>query len=149
MNFEERVAHHVMHIEQAIREHGWAVHGVFAAVPDEHSFAYTIGLTRAGLPELLVAGVSDARVGASILNAVAKAHLKETLAAGSEIRLDEVVAPLRVIEAPLAEIDWAKEVCGGSAYALQLVWPDDDGNWPATPTWDEEYKQELFGPASW
>jgi hypothetical protein len=53
---------------EMIRKHGWAIQAV-SAEPDERipSFAYTIGLTELGHPELLAFGLTQRNAG-SLLN---------------------------------------------------------------------------------
>lgn len=76
-----------------IAEHGWAVVGV------EHDFvpfAYTVGLTEKGLPELLLEGIGPMTGGQAILNELAERQIKAgafedgqvTQAEGRQLRIE-------------------------------------------------------------
>lgn len=81
-----------------IAEFGWAVVGV------EHGFvpfAYTVGLTESGLPELLLEGIGPTSGGQDILNELAKRQVaagafengQVTEAEGRQLRIE----PLRTL----------------------------------------------------
>lgn len=72
------------HIRQLIAEHGWAVQGVLHTAT-EPPFSYTVGLTGAGLPELIVVGVSH-QVGVTMLNKLAQQSLAEEWEVGRRVR---------------------------------------------------------------
>jgi hypothetical protein len=119
-----------------IDRHGWAVQGV-QRDRLHPPWAYTVGLTLAGMPELVVTGMPLAAA-TNLLNDVAH----HVLHAG-ELRPGEQV-PL--VDGPLIEIvemshpelrlTTAVEFCGKGIRAVQLVHADDRGHWP----WEIGYR---------
>jgi Domain of unknown function (DUF4262) len=107
---------------------GWTVQYVESnRVP----FAYTIGLTRQDLPELLVTGVSPQRA-LRIFSGVARKTLRDgPPVPGSQITLP-VAPPLEAVEVehPDAHMYCATAIFEGDVTALQLVWADRRGRWP-------------------
>ena len=111
--------------------HGWAVQYVES---DRTPFAYTIGLTRYGLPELLVTGVSPGRA-VRMLNTVGRRAvggdqptpgMQITLPAGPLVEMVEV-------EHPDAHLIFAVAILGDEVTSLQVVWADSRGRWPWSP----------------
>jgi hypothetical protein len=106
----------------AIRSHGWAIQGVGFGTCDHHpghgsgpthvhdtgdnAYQYTVGLTEAGLPELLLRmpgrGSPDwAKAGCRILNAVAAHTLHQELTVGEVLEVATVGGrSITVAEAP-------------------------------------------------
>jgi hypothetical protein len=143
---DDRLRAYLDHARQVIAKHGWMVQGVFPteAVPGV-PFAYTIGLSAAGLPELVIAGL-PAENAAVILNAAARTHLTRQFQPG-EVIGDAAQVPLFVIAAPHAEIQQARNLYGDEVSALQLVWPDENGHYPDEPGWTmPPDAQPLYGP---
>ncbi|MGN6334012.1 MAG: DUF4262 domain-containing protein [Motilibacteraceae bacterium] len=129
-----------------IERYGWMVQGVEA---DSRSgpWAYTVGLTRCGLPELVVTGSSLQRAG-QILNGYG-AHLQHAPAPrpGEQLELyPDVVAEVVEVPVPFAHLKLAVELYGPEVRALQLVTADEAGRWP----WDRRYRgrwrQPVLGP---
>jgi hypothetical protein len=132
------------HCRKIISEHGWMVQGVFPAEDDQgEPFAYTVGLTAAGRAELVIAGL-PMETAQQLLNDAAKRSLTRELRAGDV--LEEVAsAPLRVVEAPSAEVNMARHLYRGrQVSALQLVWPDRDGAFPGEPEWSMGDAQPIY-----
>src|SRR5689334_16622824 len=126
----DRVDAYLAECRRVIAEHGWMVQGVF---PTEDApgapFAYTIGMTVAGLPEMVISGLAANTAGA-ILNTAALLHLDRELRAGQTVDGAASVT-FRVVAAPTAEVNTARNLYGAAAVsALQLVWPDKDGAYP-------------------
>lgn len=124
--------------------HGWAVQYVES---DRVPFAYTVGLTRRTLPELLVTGVSPQRA-ARLLNVGAETAVRgDRLAPGMQITLRagplvEVVE----VEHPDAHMYAAVAIFGGELRALQLVWADRRGRWPWAAGFDDgRVRQPVLG----
>lgn len=118
---------------ETMMQHGWAVQ----YVEDERApFAYTLGLTRCDLPELLITGVSSQRA-VRLLNAVAR----RSVARGAPIPGAQFAIPsgplIEVVQVdhPNAHLNFAVPLLGGEIRALQLVWADRRGRWP----WAEEF----------
>jgi hypothetical protein len=115
---------------------GWAV----VAVERDHihpPWAYTVGLTAAGLPELVVTGMSASRA-QDLLNDVA-AHVLHScaLAPGDQHALEggPVIEIVELTE-PTAHLFVAVELYGNGICAQQLVHADDRGHWP----WETGYR---------
>ena len=124
------------HIRRLIDVHGWAVHGVERT--DVHPpWAYTVGLSQAGRPELVMTGMPLTRATA-LLNALAEhvmhAHppkpgRRVTLRGGLPIEIVEVTDPA-------AHLLVAVSLYGPSIGALQVVHADNRGRWP----WEHGYR---------
>lgn len=137
-------------IEAVIRDHGWAVQGVFATETSDlkFDFAYTVGLIKRGCKaELLIAGL-PMRTGASILNDIAR----EMINNGQTIPPQEFeVADGFVLRAVTYVPRQGSELHLGVARAFynridvpvaQYVWPDKNHHYP----WDEGWDGELLQP---
>jgi hypothetical protein len=132
-----------MDLLRKIDAFGWTVIGVSAPVGDVPSapFAYTIGLSRLGVPELFVSGLPS-RVAGSILNDLGRlAKGGTSLRSG---RLDDVLAndvPLELrpfdesrAQEFLGQLIWFTDTFadGIMPSVMQVVWPDKNGHFP----WD-------------
>jgi hypothetical protein len=134
-------------IAELVRTHGWAIQYV-EGDRWRPPWAYTVGLTACGLPELLVTGLSSKRV-ASYLNGLGN-HLlhAEPPVPGDrlELRGTPMLEVVRVAE-PSVHLLVAATFFGPDITALQLVWSDDRGGWP----WDRGFRsgrwpQPVLGP---
>lgn len=134
-------------LKKIINQHGWAVQGVFPIKEGELGFSYTVGMTEAGLPELMISGLFGKQA-QDLLNIAAKIHLGAELKPGTTTQ-DVANVEFRVIDAPLAEIGVANRMYGPRARAVQLVWPEADGSWPDPVGPTPHARQELFGQAWW
>lgn len=127
-----------------IAEHGWMIQAVFGTATDHDApFAYTVGLTAAGLPELVVSGLPYETSG-SILNDAARRHLADEIQPGATV--DDIASvPFRAVAAPLAEVNMARNLYGlDRVRAVQLVWPDDAGNYPGDVGWKLGNGQPIY-----
>lgn len=144
-------------IGEKIREYGWMVTGVFPHAEDNAlgvtvaSYSYTIGLTTAGLPELIMSGPFDARTTGGFLNSAATAHIAEEIKPGDT--LDYLAnVPFRAIAAkPGTHVQQALNYYRdpgnrlGKVRLLQIIWPDRDGHFPDEPGWTGgSTSQKLF-----
>ena len=143
MNDAEAIRAHLVRIECLIAEHGWAIQGVGGRTSADLDFFYTVGLTAASRSELCLSALSPP-LSARVLNAAAKIHLGAELKHGDETR-DLASVPLRVISAPELEMNVARALYGPQVQAVQLVWPDEEGNWPPSSS----VAQRLFGEPWW
>jgi Domain of unknown function (DUF4262) len=124
---------YLAHIRGTVDEYGWAVQGVERS-GIHPPWAYTIGLTQAGCPELVVTGMPFAKA-ATLLNGVGE-HVvhaeaprpgdRVTLASGLSIEIVEVAEPT-------AHLLVAAAVFGPRIRALQIVHADYRGHWPWEP----------------
>jgi hypothetical protein len=124
------------YIREMVDTHGWAVQAV-ARDRLRPPWAYTVGLTAAGRPELVVTGMSGHRA-MHLLNDVAE-HVLHTgaLAPGEQLALEggPFIEVVRLSE-PTAHLFVALELYGKGIRAQQLVHADDRGHWP----WDVGYR---------
>jgi hypothetical protein len=118
------------HLREFIDCHGWAVQGV-QRDRIHPPWAYTVGLTLSGKPELVVTGMPLVRA-AELLNDVAS-HVLHADAPQPGERIPLVDGPLIEIVAvaePAVHLVTAVEFYGPGIRALQLVRADDRGHWP-------------------
>jgi hypothetical protein len=128
---------YLAHIRGVVGRYGWAIQAVEreGARPP---WAYTVGLSAAGLPELVVTGMR-AVPAAELLNDLA-AHavhcgdFDSDFAPGARIPL--VGGPLvEVVEVEVsyAHLDIAVDLYGRGVRGRQLVHADERGRWPWEP----------------
>lgn len=121
-------------LRRTMLESGWAVQYVEG---DRMPFAYTIGLTRYGLPELLVTGVAPRRA-AKMLNALGRRAVDDERPAPG-MRIVVPAGPLVEmveVEHPDAHLVFADAMFGDEMTALQAVWVDSQGHWPWVASFD-------------
>jgi Domain of unknown function (DUF4262) len=129
------------HMQGLIDRFGWAVVGV-EGDGIHPPWAYTLGLTPHGRPELVVTGLPLPRA-TWLLNAVASYVLDTAIPRpGEEVLVEggplmEVVA----IAQPGAHLAIAVEFYGPAVQALQLAYVDDRGHWP----WDTGFRGRRGG----
>jgi len=118
------------HMRDLIDLNGWAVQTV-ARERDFPPWAYTVGLTLYGQPELVVTGMPEAPAG-ELLNSVAS-HVLHAEAPRPGEQVELVGGPLiEIVEVaePSAHLNVAVEFYGPGVRALQIVHADDRGQWP-------------------
>jgi hypothetical protein len=129
------------HMLDLVATYGWAVQGV-SRDGLHPPWAYTVGLTEADLPELVVSGMSVRRAH-ELLNDVAShiVHSGVALIPGQQVPL--VGGPtLEIVELSetKARLVTAVDIYGPGIRALQLVHADDRGHWP----WQVGYRGHQF-----
>lgn len=146
---EERRAAYMRQCIEMIDEHGWMVQGVFPTAADQGPmFAYTVGLTAHGFPELAIAGLEPQTM-QTLLNDVAKRVYDTNRRYTHGEVLDDVLGneyKITIVGGPAStETIWpgsAHGLYGQQAVRLQqLVWPDDQHRYP----WNEGYSLPLNG----
>lgn len=124
------------HLRGLAGQHGWAVQTVdrSGARPP---WAYTVGLTQYGKPELIVTGLPVLQAGAladdiagHLMHAAAPAPGEQTTLA------DGLVIEIVRVDTPSAHSPVATQLYGPRVRALQVVHADDRGHWP----WDAGYR---------
>jgi hypothetical protein len=134
-------------LAEKIEAGGWAIQGVIGdrlRAP----FAYTVGLTLFGCPELVVTGLRHHRA-CALLDEIAEHSLHcNPPRPGERVRLDHGLQ-LEVVKLdhPDAHLLTAAALYGPDILALQLVWADDRGRWP----WERGHRggrggQPVLGP---
>jgi len=129
------------HMQGLIDRFGWAVVGI----EDDRihpPWAYTLGLTPRGRPELVVTGLPLPRA-TWLLNTVAPSILDTAVPRPGEEVLAErgpLMEVVRVTE-PTAHLVIAVEFYGPEIRALQLVYADERGHWP----WDAGFRGHRGG----
>ena len=113
---------------------------------DRRPFAYTIGLHRRGLPELLVTGLPPKHA-RWLLNTFIHRFAGRNPAAGDRYRLPaRTHVEIVDVDQPDAHMGMAIAIEGRDISALQLVWADDRGRWPWAPGFDDGQRiQPVLG----
>lgn len=126
------------HARELIAEHGWMVQAVFGDEAGRPDFAYTVGLTAAGKPELIIFGLS-AEPATYILNDAAR-RVADGEPGWEHGRLVPQLLkggydPLLVAVDDLEDLALARRFYPDTQVrgALQLVYPDADHRWPWQP----------------
>ena len=129
------------HMQDLVDRFGWAVVGI----EDDQihpPWAYTLGLTPRGRPELVVTGLPLPRA-TWLLNTVACYVLDTAVPRpGEEVLMEggPLMEVVRVAE-PSAHLFTAVEFYGAGIQALQLAHADDRGHWP----WDSGFRGHKGG----
>jgi Domain of unknown function (DUF4262) len=129
------------HMQDLIDRFGWAVVGV-ERDRVRPPWAYTLGLTQHGRPELVLTGLPLPRA-TWLLNAVAPYVLDTAVPQPGEavhVEGGPLMEVVRVAE-PAAHLTIAVELYGPGIRALQLVYADDRGHWP----WDAGFRGRRGG----
>jgi hypothetical protein len=124
-------------IRGKIHRRGWTVQYVEDRVP----YAYTIGLTRHGLPEFLMTGISPQRalrlLGGIAESAAEVAWNVDVPKPGARLALPgPTLIEVVEVEHPDAHMNAAIAICGSEVRGLQLVWADSRGHWPWSPSFN-------------
>lgn len=112
-------------------------------------YAYTFGLTAYGHPELLVSGIESFEVHDRLGPLLEEIRNGRLLRPGEELQRDSGQRHLIVVPVadPTVLISVQEHFAGPGrepVAALQIVWADQEGNWPWEVGWLGE-PQELFG----
>lgn len=127
---------YVDHMQGLIDRFGWAVVGIES---DEihPPWAYTLGLTSHGKPELVVTGLEPPEA-THLLNCVAPYVLNAATPRPGDVVQLEGGPPFEVVKVaePTAHLLTAVEFYGPRIAALQLAYADENGHWP----WCEDFR---------
>jgi hypothetical protein len=120
-------------LREGVADRGWLVQGVEGAGPYP-PWAYTVGLSGYGLPELVATGLS-LRTAANLLDDMASHSLHASPPEPGEripLRGGPLIEVVPLAE-PSAHLVFAVALYGPEIRALQLVHADDQGRWPWSP----------------
>jgi len=129
-------------VRPLVRKHGWMVQAVESGTA-QPALAYTVGLTDAGLPELVVTGLRERR-SCQLLNYFAQQAVRSGPPEPGEVVPAAVGWPafeVVPLSAPSAHLLTAVLMYGEEFRALQLVYEDEHGIWP----WDREFRGGTGG----
>lgn len=128
-------------LRQIIAEHGWAVQTVHGDLVDP-SFSYTVGLTDAGLPELIIIGLPE-RASGLILNQLARRSLEAELVVGQRYELPNADHTLEYLIGPVSPTNVRQRLKIAAVLydrhrisALQVIWPSKEGLFPGDEGWN-------------
>jgi hypothetical protein len=119
------------HVRGLIARCGWVVQEV-ARDRIRPPWAYTVGLTAHGKPELAVTGLAGPRA-ATLLNTTAAYVLDTTVPQPGDtmgIEDDDITLEVVRVAEPTVHLVIAADIYGPGLQALQLVHADDRGHWP-------------------
>jgi len=124
-------------VNEHILDHGHAVQFV-GGTPDQRPFGYTVGRTLRKRPELLISGPFPPAITGEILNEAVRVDDAEPIEAGRIVTITTPGGPIGwfPLEIGAEPLITARATFGPKVEALQLVWPDDEGNFP----WQENCK---------
>lgn len=110
------------------------------------SYAYTVGLTEHGQPELIATGVTVQQA-AALLNEGGDLLHRRQLMHGQRVTVAGRRVEVVELPHPEAHLLFAGDVYGPALRAVQLVHADDSGVWP----WSRSYRsgcggQPVLGP---
>ncbi|OBJ85262.1 DUF4262 domain-containing protein [Mycobacterium asiaticum] len=132
-------------LRDIIADHGWVVQYV---EHDARPFAYTIGLTDRGLPELLITGMLPQR-STRILNSIAHQIVDDGMVLLPAVHIDyqgEFLLEVVEVENPDVHLKFAVRLCEPPLRAFQLVWTDDRRRWPWDRGWSHgRRRQPVLG----
>jgi hypothetical protein len=132
------VEDYLAEIRGKIHRRGWTVQYVEDRVP----YAYTIGLTRHGLPEFLMTGISPQRALRFLGGIAESAPDVDVPKPGARLALGgPTLVEVVEVEHPDAHMNAAIAIYGNEVTALQLVWADSRGRWP----WAADFHDGLGG----
>ena len=135
-------------VREIIDGHQWAVHYV---EDEDRPFAYTVGLTDLGLPELLITGLPP-RTSLRLLNTVTHDMVDDGTILRPAMHIDfqsEFLLEVVTVDHPDVHLGCAVAICGSEIRALQLVWTDDFRRWPWDRGWSHgRRRQPVFGVRS-
>lgn len=129
-------------LQQLIDTHGWAVQ----AVTTKPSFAYSVGLTERGLPELVICGM-PLNIAQHLINDLATRLTQGALSLEQGRRYDDVLQRFDVVFRPLTTTQIQHHL--GAVRALysdravgawQMLWPDPKGKLPGEAGVQEPYE---------
>jgi len=133
-------------IRGVIADHGWFIQYVEKG-RWRPGFAYTVGLTPIGHPELLVTGLTPDKA-SHFLNSIVHElvfHAAPAYVAG-QLQVWPEHAAVEVVDVaePTVHLVMAAAIFGPDLSAVQLVYADDRGRWP----WQLGFrgKQSVLGP---
>ncbi|MGW6446580.1 DUF4262 domain-containing protein [Lentzea sp. NPDC055074] len=137
----DRMQEHLATLRRCIDVRGWAVQAIERdrAHPP---WAYTVGLTPRGLPELVVTGMAVLEAG-RLLDDMAE-HLVHSGLPAPGHRFTVPGGPLLEVvrvARPWAHLLVSARLYGEGIEALQLVHADESGRWP----WDRSYEGVVGG----
>ncbi len=132
-------------LRATIDDHGWAVQYVES---DKRPFAYTVGLTRRGLPELVITGMAP-RTSMRLLNSIAHMITDDGTVLAPAMHIDyqnEFLLEVVEVEHPDVHLLYATRIYGPNVRALQMVWADDHRRLPWERGWGHgRRRQPVLG----
>jgi hypothetical protein len=147
----DRLRHYFLRQQDAlIARYGWAVTMV-EPTPTEPCtpFAYTVGLTAHGQPELVIAGL-DPLIAQALLGDLAARVLKHDLQLTHGQHLHDLIAGYDavLVDGPITDDLYPGTGIGryGADHVRlrQIVWPDRNGRFP----WNPRLRLPATGPAA-
>ena len=123
-------------IRELMARFGWAVQGV-SRDRLHPPWAYTVGLTRLGLPELAITGMPLRRATRLLNEVAAHALHADPPQPGEQVQLtDGPLIEFVHVSQPSVHLNIAEAIFGPVIRAIQVVHADDRGHWP----WDVGYR---------
>lgn len=146
-SFESFAANLQKRIDDLVAAGSWLVVNVGpdpARTPPATGFAYTIGLTEHGLPELLIAGLLP-DIGQAVLNELGRRMRSSGPFKAGNIVRDALQGglPIAFVDIPDGALPIANARYEAAGYsAMQVFWPDEEGRLP----WEAGANPSMAAP---
>ena len=141
---------YLQQLRDSIDSVGWAIAHILPVPGDDSPvFAYTIGLTACGSPELLTSGLRPPTA-QSLLNHLARQMHDNAVRYTHRQRLDDLPGEYTPIIIDGAATTQLRPVLAFARYGehrvrlQQLVWPDPQHHYPWDADYDHRYDQPLI-----
>ena len=150
VDFFIEVYEHIMHT-------GWHHQHVYPDTPEEDCFNYTIGLYLQGLPELFLSGPVPPELVNDIFHDVIEKWRNGSIELGFDYNILANNVPLLIMPIDPFSIqardeylcqlheyrEWTHDQ-SKELYAVQVIYPDREGNWPTDDNFDSNVQQILL-----
>ncbi len=119
----------VLALRKKIRDRGYAIPAVYDCEGAEWALAYTVGLTDAGLPELLVS-VPTVKIGGLVIRSLIPTHLATGFTPHPDpIEIPDCPTPVLVTDICPHRTHWATRLYGTNVRVAQILF-QEDGRFP-------------------
>ena len=144
-------------VQHHILDEGWHHQHVYPDTPEQETFNYTIGLYLEDLPELFLSGPVHPQVVNAIFDSVIETWRSSAIQLGLTYGILPNDMPLLLIPInPYSKLAANEYMCQLHEYrkwmqhesrrllAVQIIYPDEQGNWPTEEQYNHLISQVLL-----